>query len=394
MSADDPDRPLRPATMLARIGSETPAGTKVRTLSAPLQRGSTVLVASARALYDESAPTYGMNTLAGHDALRSALAALEGADHIELFSSGLSACTGAIMAAVDAGDEILASDCLYGPTRRFLDRHMQRFGVTTRYAPADASAADLETLLGPKTRLLVLESPGSLTFEMQDIPAIAAMARKRGVLTMVDNTWAAGLLFRPLDHGVDFSVQALTKYVCGHSDVFLGSVATRNRAAARRLASLVRDLGASTSPDDVAMALRGLRTLAPRLERHDASGRKVASFLAGRPEVAKVLHPALPSDPGHALWLRDFKGACGLFGVVLRADAKTTEAFLDRLTLFGLGFSWGGYESLAINCDPQLQRTARPFEAEGALVRLHVGLEDPDDLIDDLKFALKALAPD
>jgi cystathionine beta-lyase len=191
---------------------------------------------------------------------------------------------------------------------------------------------------------------------------------------------------------VDFSVQALTKYVCGHSDVFLGSVATSNPEAARRLGGLVRDLGASTSPDDVAQALRGLRTLAPRLERHDASARKVAAFLAGRAEVARVLHPALPEDPGHALWRRDFSGACGLFGVALRTDARGAEAFLNRLTLFGLGFSWGGFESLAIHCDPQLQRAAAPFRSEGALVRLHVGLEDPDDLIADLEQGLLALA--
>jgi cystathionine beta-lyase len=365
---------------------------KVRTVGPVLQRASTVILPDAAALYDEGRPTYGMNSLAVHDALRAGLCDLEGASHVELFSSGLSAVTGAIMAAVSAGDEVVVVDCVYGPTRRFCDGVLKRFGVTTRYAPPDASAEALEAMVGPNTRLIVLETPGSLTFEMQDVPGIAAMAKRRGVLTLVDNTWASGLLFRPLEHGVDLSVQALTKYVCGHSDVFMGSVATDTPALAARLKGFVRDTGASISPDDAFQAVRGLKTLPLRLQRHGESGLLVARWLAARDDVARVLHPALPSDPGHAIWARDFSGACGLFGLVLKpAPEAAVHAFLNTLELFGLGFSWGGYESLAIHCDPQLQRGEASRLLEGPLIRLHVGLEDPEDLIADLDQAFAAL---
>jgi cystathionine beta-lyase len=363
----------------------------VRTVGPVLQRASTVILPSAEALYDERRPTYGMNSLAVHDALRAGLRELEQADYVELFSSGLSACTGAITAVVKSGDEVLVADCVYGPTRRFCDGVLRRWGVTARYFPATATAAEIEARLSDRTRLIVLESPGSITFEMQDIPAIAEMAHRRSVLTMVDNTWAAGLLFRPLEHGADLCVHALTKYVCGHSDVFLGAVATRNREVAALLSGLVRDTGASISPDDAFQAARGLKTLKTRLDRHGTSGLEVASWLEGRSAVARVLHPGLESDPGHALWKRDFTGACGLFGMVLKPVGEAAVfAFLNRLELFGLGFSWGGYESLAIHA--QMKRTAAPWRAEGPLIRLHVGLEDPQDLIADLTEGFKALA--
>ena len=380
------------STRLIRAGGSEGQNAAVRTIGPVVQRASTVILPSAAALYDDARPTYGMNSMAVHDALRAGLCELEHATHVELFSSGLSACASAIMAVVSAGDEVLVADCVYGPTRRFCDGVLKRFGAVARYFPAQATAGEIEALVGLNTRLIVLESPGSVTFEMQDIPAIAEMAQRRGVLTMVDNTWAAGVLFRPLDHGVDLCVHALTKYVCGHSDLFMGSVATRNPKVAAKLAALVRDTGASVSPDDAFQAVRGLKTLQTRLDRHGASGLKVAEWLARRPEVAQVLHPALADDPGHTLWARDFTGACGLFGVVFHPASKTAvHAFLDRLELFGLGFSWGGYESLAIHCDPQIRRTASPWRNAGALVRLHVGLEDPDDLIADLRNGLAAL---
>jgi cystathionine beta-lyase len=382
-----------PSTRLIRAGVAEGQDARVRTVGPVLQRASTVILPNAAALYDEARPTYGMNSLAVHDALLAGLKELEHATHVELFSSGLAACTGAIMAVVEAGDEVLVADCVYGPTRRFCDGVLRRFGVAARYFPAAATASKVEAMIGKRTRLIVLESPGSVTFEVQDIPAFAEMAQRRGVCTLVDNTWAAGMLFRPLDHGVDLCVEALTKYVCGHSDVFLGSVATRNPAVAARLAGLVRDTGAATSPDDAFQAVRGLKTLKTRLDRHGASALKVAEWLAEQPRVARVLYPALPDDPGHALWQRDFTGACGLFGMVMQpAPQAAVYAFLDRLELFGLGFSWGGYESLAIHCDPQIKRTAAPWRAEGPLLRLHVGLEDPDDLIADLAEGLKAFA--
>ncbi len=391
--SDQKDHALADATRLIRSGASHTEGQAARTVAPPLQRGSTLLLPYAAALYDTSRPTYGMNSLAIHDALVEGLKALEHAAHVELFTSGLSAVTGAIMAVVGAGDEVLAVDSVYGPTRRFCDGVLKRFGGGVRYLPASASVEAVMAAIRPNTRLIVLESPGSLTFEMQDVPAIAAAARARGVLTAVDNTWSAGLLFRPLDHGVDLSIQALTKYVCGHSDVFMGSVATNNPAMAAKLTAFVRDTGASVSPDDAFQALRGLRTLDVRLRQHGASGLTLARWLEGQPQVARVLHPALESHPDHALWKRDFSGVAGLFGVVLQpGPEQAVHTLLNRLKLFGLGFSWGGYESLAIHCDPQMKRTASRWRAEGPLLRLNVGLEDPGDLIADLAQALKGYA--
>jgi cystathionine beta-lyase len=359
-----------------------------RTVGPPVQRGSTVLMPNAASLYDGSRNSYGRHGLASHEALASALAELEGAAHVQLFSSGLAALTGAMLAVLSAGDEVLLVDCVYAPWRRFCDGVLKRFGVSARYLPARATAGDVSAALTPKTRLICLESPGSLTFEMQDVGAVAAAAKARGVLTLMDNTYGAGLLFRPLAHGIDLSAQALTKYVGGHSDLFMGAVATSDSALATRLKALVRDLGAAVSPDDAYAMLRGLRTLPTRLDRHGESGLAVARWLEGRPEVARVLHPGLPGFPDHALFARDYAGPNGLFSIELVPAPETAvHAFLDALSLFGLGFSWGGFESLAIHCDPQLElaRTAEPWRAAGPIVRLHVGLEDPADLIADLE---------
>jgi len=382
---------LKDATTLTHVGaSDQPLRT--RAVAPALQRGSTVLMPDAASLYASDTPTYGMNSHTIHAALVDGLKALEHAAHVELYTSGLAAVTGAIAAVVKAGDGVLAVDSLYGPTRRFCDSYLARMGVATRYFPPTASAEEILALAGPATRLIFLESPGSLTFEMQDVPAIAAAARARGLLTAVDNTWASGLLFRPVEHGVDLSIQALTKYVCGHSDTFLGSVATNDPEVAAALTGYVRDTGASVSPDDAFQGLRGLRTLEVRLKRHGESGLAVAEWFAAQPEVLRVLHPALPGDPGHAIWRRDFTGAAGLFGAVLKPVARAkVEAFLNRLELFGLGFSWGGYESLAIHCDPQMKRNCG-LVSDGQLVRLNIGLEDPTDLIADLRQGLDALA--
>jgi cystathionine beta-lyase len=298
-----------------------------------------------------------------------------------------------MLAVLKAGDEVLIADAVYKPTRRFCDRVLGRFGVPARYFAADATPEAVMAMVTPATRLIVLESPGSLTFEMQDAPAIARAARQRGVLTLLDNTWAAGLLFKPLDHGVDLSVQALTKYVGGHSDVFMGSVAVETPAMVQALDRAMVDFGWAVAPDDAYQMLRGLRTLPTRMARHGASSLKVAAWLAERPEVLQVLHPALPGAPGHALWRRDYTGAAGLFGIVLQpAPPRAVEALLDALTLFGLGFSWGGFESLALNADPQFDvRQARPAFG-GPVVRLNIGLEDPDDLVADLERGLGAFA--
>jgi cystathionine beta-lyase len=394
MAAKPTDPRWREATRLIRAGAASDEALS-RTVGPPIQRGSTVLLPDAASLYDGSQNTYGRHGLAPHVALAEALGTLEGAVHVQLYSSGLAALTGAMLAVLKAGDEVLAADCVYAPTRRFCDGVLKRFGVTTRYFPASAGPEAVMALAGPATRLIVLESPGSLTFEVQDVPAIARAARARDILTLIDNTYGAGLLFKPLAHGVDLSVQALTKYVGGHSDLFMGSCAVADARLATQLKVAVRDTGWSVSPDDAYGMLRGLRTLETRLARHGASGLAVARWLADQPEVARVLHPALPGSPGHAVFARDFAGPNGLFGLELRpAPEAAVHAFLDALTLFGLGFSWGGFESLAIHCDPQLRiaRSAEPWTAAGPIVRLHVGLEDPADLIDDLRRGLDAFA--
>lgn len=364
-----------------------------RTVGPPIQKGSTVILPNAAALYDERRPTYGRAGLAAQETLMSALAELEGARTVKLFPSGLAALAGAILAVVKAGDEVLVTDSAYKPTRRFCDRVLTRFGVQVRYFPPDAAPDAVMATAGPATRLIVLECPGSLTFEMQDAPAIAALARARGVLTLMDNTWAAGLLFKPLAHGIDLSVQALTKYVGGHSDVFMGSAAASSAEMQVALERAILDFGWAVAPDDAYQMLRGLRTLPTRMERHGASGLEVADWLSRQPEVKRVLHPALPGAPGHDLWRRDFSGAAGVFAAVLRpASEAAVAAFLDALTLFGLGFSWGGFESLALNCDPQFDVRRLPRDYGGPVVRLNVGLESPADLIADLRQALDAFA--
>jgi cystathionine beta-lyase len=298
-----------------------------------------------------------------------------------------------MLALLKAGDEVLAADCIYDPTRRFCSEVLARFGVATRYFHPAASAEEVMALAGPATRLIVLESPGSLTFDLQDVPAIARLARDRGVLTLIDNTWAAGLLFRPLDHGVDVSVQALTKYVGGHSDVFMGSAATRSAKVARLLDEAVWHMGWSASPDDAYQMLRGIRTLPTRLVRHGESALAIARWLKTQPEVLEVICPGLPGSRGHALWKRDFTGQNGLFSIVLQPKPQAAVyALLDTLQLFGLGFSWGGFESLAIHCDPQLSRRSLDWRYEGPLVRFHVGLEDVEDLKADLRRGLDAYA--
>ena len=347
----------------------------------------------ADALYDDAQTTYGRAGLATHGALIDAMIGLENAATVKLFPSGLAAMVGTLLAVLKAGDEVLVTDAIYKPTRRFCDRVLSRYGVAVRYYPPGASPTELIALCAAHTRLIVLESPGSLTFEVQDAPGIAALAGARGILTLMDNTWAAGMYFKPLDHGVDLSVQALTKYVGGHSDVFMGSAATRKPHLSRSLDQAILDFGWGVSAEDAYMILRGLRTLPTRMARHQKSSLLVADWLSRHPRVGKVLHPALEGSPGHDLWRRDFTGGAGLFAFVLNAaGVAETSMFLDALKLFGLGFSWGGFESLALNCDPQFGVRQAPPKYGGALIRLSIGLEDADDLIEDLNQALAAIA--
>lgn len=361
-----------------------------RYVNPPVERGTTILFNEVEALFDGTpGPTYGLEGGKVHRALEAALGELEHAQTVRLAPSGLAAVTIPLMAVLRAGDEVLITNAVYGPTRRFCERFLKRFGVSARYYPARAGAEEIMELAAPATKAIVLESPGSITFEIQDVPAIAAAARAKGVRTIIDNTWAAGVFFKPLDHGVDISIQALSKYVGGHSDVFLGSIATNDPALTRAVDAAIEDMGWFVSPDDAFLGLRGLRTLRARLAQHEASGLQVARWLAEQPEVAQVLHPALPDFPDHALWRRDFTGACGLFGLELKPGSwEAAYAFANSLQLFGGGVSWGGYESLIVPCKAQVERRALPETFDGPLLRLHVGLEAPEDLIADLRRGL------
>ena len=379
-------------TRLIRAGASPKALAK--TVGPPIQKGSTVLLPNAASLYDDdSYLTYGRQGLAAQAALQDALAQMEGAKAVTLYPSGLAALTGALLAVLKAGDEVLATDAIYKPSRRFCDHVLRRFGIGVRNFEPQATAEDLMAMAGDATRLILMESPGSLTFEMQDVPKVAAAAKARGILTVADNTWGAGYLFKPLEHGVDISVQALTKYVGGHSDVFMGSAAAREPKLVQALESGVIHLGWAVTGEDAYQMLRGLRTLPTRLAKHGESGLKIAAWLREQPQVAALYYPALPGAPDHALWARDYRGACGLFAFALQPGPEAAvHAFLDELKLFGLGFSWGGFESLAVSCDPQLKTRKVPREYAGPLIRLHIGLENADDLIADLKGALAVYA--
>lgn len=382
----------RDETRLIRAGGAP--RTLARTVGPPIQKGSTVLLPSAAALYDDTGQlTYGRQGLSAQFALQAGLAELEHAKAVTLYPSGLAAVTGTLLALLKAGDEVLVTDAIYRPTRRFCDQVLKRFGVAVSYFdPLEAP----ETLVGEASaavRLILMESPGSLSFEMQDVPGVAGLARARGILTVADNTWGAGYLTKPLDQGVDVSVQALTKYVAGHSDVFMGSAAANDGKVAHALEAGIHNLGWAVAAEDAYQVLRGLRTLPTRLARHGESGVAVAAWLCGRPEVVEVFHPALPGARGHELWRRDYAGACGLFAFALRpGPEQAVNAFLDALTLFGLGFSWGGFESLAVSCDHQFHTRTTKRDYGGPMIRLHIGLEHPDDLIADLERALAIYA--
>lgn len=359
----------------------------------PVQRASTVLIDKAEDMFRPGVWTYGIHGTATHRALAAALCELEEAQHCHLVSSGLLACTVPIMALAEPGAHILVCDNVYGPTRRFCDQTMTSWGCTTEYYSPDIGAG-IADKIRPETRVIFLESPGSMTFEITDTPAVVAAARAAGVATIMDNTWGAGHYHKPLDLGVDISVQATSKYPGGAADLLGGSIVTRNDELSARIKQVIVNLGLSVSPDDAYLVLRGLRTMTTRLERHQSSGITVAEWLRSHPDVSQVLHPALPGDKYHDLWKRDFTGAAGLFAFALQPAATTadTNAFLNALELFGLGFSWGGYESLAIPCDPQLRRTATKPDFGGKLIRLSIGLEDPADLIADLETGFAALA--
>ena len=353
-------------------------------VNTPIYRGSTVLFPTMAALEaNDQAYTYGRSGTPTVTALEQAIAELEGGHRTLLTPSGLSAIVTSLLAFAEAGDEVLIVDSIYRPARRFCDNVLSRLGVTvTYYDPL--IGAGIERLLSAKTRVVFTESPGSQTFEVQDIPAIAKAAHAAGAVVVLDNTWATPLYFKALAHGADVSIQSATKYIVGHADAMLGAI-TATEAASRAVQRTHEDLGLCPGPEDVYLGLRGLRSLSVRLERHQKSALELARWLAERPEVARVIHPALPTDPGHAIWKRDFTGASGLFSIVLKPVAREkVAAMVDGLNLFGMGYSWGGFESLILPFEPSSYRTATAWKAEGPALRLHIGLEDVEDLKADL----------
>jgi cysteine-S-conjugate beta-lyase len=364
----------------------------------PLLRGSTVLyptVAERKrmgAMRGERALTYGLGGSQTHWALEDMIAEVEGGTRCAIVCSGLAAVTTPLLAFMKAGDHCLMPDNVYGPARNFADGLLRRYGVETTYYDPVISGQELSALLRPNTTVVYTESPGSHTFEVQDIPAIAAAAHAGCAKVLMDNTWGIHH-FQPFKHGVDVSIQAATKYPAGHSDILIGSITVNNDADWQELYATSRGLGQYASPDDCWLTLRGMRTLAVRLQTQMEAALQVAHWLRHRPEIAQVLHPALPGAPGHAIWRRDFTGACSLFGIEFKPEfsPESTHAFAEALELFGIGASWGGYESLALPTTGFVARTAETGRFAGPLVRLHIGLEDVDDLIADLSQALSVM---
>jgi cysteine-S-conjugate beta-lyase len=389
----DDERPRRRADTSVVTAGRDPAAYH-GFVNPPVYHASTVLYPNAEDFLAHRARyQYGRRGTPTTEALEDAIRELEGPQcaAVALLPSGLAAISAALLSIVQAGDHLLVTDSAYGPTRNFCNQILTRLGVgTTYYDPLIGGG--IGELMQPNTRAVFLESPGSLSFEIQDVAAIAAAAHAKDALVLMDNTWASPLYFRALDHGVDLSIQAGTKYIGGHSDVMLGTVSA-NGATAARLRNTVFLSGWCLGPDDVYLGQRGLRTLAVRLDRHYQSGLAVARWLEKRPEVLRLLHPALESHPGHMLWKRDFTGASGLFSVVLKpVPQKAVHAFLDTLDLFGIGASWGGYESLAIPFDCTPVRTATRWAPGGPTVRFHIGLEAVEDLIADLERGFPAMA--
>jgi cystathionine beta-lyase len=382
-------------TRLAQRGRST--SEQPGTVNLPVARASTVTFASLAEMQavqrrfdaDEIVPTYGIANMPLRVAFEELMVEIEGGHRAATYPSGLAAIAAALFACVKAGDHILVTDSCYGPTRRFCQRVLRRYGVETTYYDPTVGAG-IAGLMRPNTTVVFLENQGSLTFVVQDFPAIAAVAHERGAAVIHDNTWATGVFFRSFEHGADLVVQAATKYPGGHSDILLGAVVASEEWWPR-LRDTSRDLGQTTSPDDLFLAIRGIRTLETRLRQHERSALQVAQWLREQPQVARVLHPALPDDPGHALWKRDFLGSTGLFGVELRpCDSAQLAAFVDHLDCFALGYSWGGYESLVVPAHVDRMRSARPWSG-GPLVRLHIGLEDPADLCEDLARGLERM---
>ena len=387
---DERSTPLKAETRLVTAGRDTMA--QKGFVNPPVVHGSTVLYPTADDLHAHRGEyQYGRRGTPTTKALQEALMALEGPEcaGVGIAPSGLAAITTTLLAVLKAGDHLLVCDNAYRPTRNFCNGLLARYGVETSYFDPLIGSGIAE-LFKPNTRAVLVEAPGSQSFEMTDIPAVAAVAHARGALVIDDNTWATPLYHRSLEQGVDISMQAATKYIGGHSDIMFGTISA-NAKAWPLVADAIHLLGVCAGPDDVFLAIRGLRTLAVRLEQHYRSGLEIARWLAARPEVVRVLHPALESHPGHAIWKRDFTGASGLFSIVLKpAPQKAVDAMLDTVKLFGMGYSWGGFESLVIPFDCVPYRTATTWAPGGPTLRLHIGLENVEDLKADLTRGFEA----
>lgn len=365
-------------------------------LNPPVVRASTILYDSVEAYmkrhdgyYDEV--IYGLYGTQTTYALAEAVTALEGGYATVITSSGTAAIAIGFASFLSAGDHALVCDSAYRSTRKFCEKTLRRLGVEVTYFDP-LSIDSLHDSFRPNTRVVFLESPGSLTFEMTDVRQAAEMARSHGAITLIDNTWATPVLFRPLEHGVDVSIESATKYLSGHSDVMLGTLTAGTREIFERLKDTAGSWGNCAGPDECYLVHRGMRTLDVRLERHQRNAARLISWLLDQREVSRVLYPALKSDPGYALWQRDYRGASGLFGVVLDGmDEQRALALFDDLKLFKMGSSWGGYESLMVPAWPPPVRACRPPPQDGYLIRIHAGLEDPDDLIEDLASAFSRL---
>lgn len=391
MSAGAHSAPVGAATRLLHAGAPA-LRDGAGPVNVPVVRASTVRFGSTaehadhhhRRAAGERVASYGRHGMDTHRALEDAVTTLEGGHRAFLAPSGLAAITLVLVALLSPGDHALVSDSVYSPVRRVDATLLQRLGITLEYF--SPSRDDLETRIRPNTRLVYLESPSSLLYEVLDLPAIAATARARGIPVAADNTWSGGWFYQPLRLGASISIQAATKYIAGHSDVMQGIVVTDSAGISERIATAYEALGLTVGADDAYLALRGVRTLPVRLAQHQRHATQVAEWLQGQPLVGRVFYPALPSDPGHALWRRDFSGASGLvsFAFDRRTDARAADAFVDALRLFGIGASWGGYESLALVAQPERLREHSAWGGTEPVVRLHIGLEEPQDLIGDL----------
>ncbi len=375
------------------IAAGRPHKRSAHPVNTPVERASTILFPT----YDDylegaRSINYGRLGTSSHRALEEAVTVLEGGFDTRLAPSGLAACNMSILAFVETGDHILVADTVYDPTRKFCERFLKRFGVETTFYNPTADKEDIAALMRPETTVIFAESPGSLTFDVQDLPALAEIAHGGDAVLIADNTWAAGYFSKPIALGADVSVQAATKYIVGHADCLVGTITSAHEEASRKIYMALLQLGSNVSADDAFLALRGMRTLSARLERHQENALDLAKWLAKRSEVARVIHPAIKGCPGHPIWKRDFSGSSGLFSAVLKPiELNALKAFFNALRLFGIGFSWGGFESLAVHVHPERHRTASPWTEDGPVIRFHAGLEDIDDMKADIDNAFAAM---